>query len=253
DANSHEPSIDGTTLVTVTSDASLLKEYEQTGGGGEADSPPGVIEHQAVFKVISPVKRGLMSSETFYDEDGEGAIPDDFYYKRHRRHELEEKKQKNREKERLKHGYYQQNQLVERIKTMDKSSLQSIVSSIRHRTQIEDEEDERYLDILHERLLKDATELLNRYEALGLSKTSVNVEEEPTEINPDFHQAVQVEAIRQKARQLSTFNKHTKSTLSSRRSSRHVSAFGVKLPDFTYKDFELPHEFFLLYSAVKNE
>ncbi|KAI8991273.1 hypothetical protein BDF20DRAFT_843762 [Mycotypha africana] len=139
-------------------------------------------------------------------DDEEEEISDEFYLKRHRRHEMEEKKQKNREKEMLRHGYYQQKQLVERIKSMDKIVLQSIVSSIRHRTssqqqsnkeqgkgktntvagkkkqeqqqQLSEEnvsntnkkaDEEDYLDNLHQRLLYDALEHLRRYELLGFS------------------------------------------------------------------------------------
>ncbi|RCH81893.1 hypothetical protein CU098_003101, partial [Rhizopus stolonifer] len=242
DSSTSEPTLDSNTLITVTSDADQVKQYNDTGLIA-TPTPSFPIEHVPVVKLITPIKRALHDAEL-------DLIPDDFYTKRHRRHELEEKKQKNREKERLKHGYYQQNQLVERIKTMDKSSLQSIVSSIRHRTKDESEEkkedEETYLDTLHERLLKDATELLNRYEALGMSKPTAVVEgiEEFTEreVNPVFHEAVKVEAIRQKARQLSTFDKHVKPKVSSRRSSRHVTAFGVKLPEFGYADYELPKE-----------
>lgn len=181
-------------------------------------------------------------------------ISDDYYIKRHRKHELDEKKQKNREKERLRHGYYQQSQLVERIKTMDRGLLRSIVSSIRHRGSVlipdmTEEAEEEYLNKLHERLLKDATELLRRYEALGLAKTSTapptETEEIESLVNPTFHEAVQTEAIRQRARQLATFEKYpSHKSGSSRYSKRHITAFGEKLPPFEFMDFQLPKDIF---------
>ncbi|EIE77869.1 hypothetical protein G6F46_011803 [Rhizopus delemar] len=249
DSSSSEPTIDSNALITVTSDADRLADYKDNGLSA-AITPSLPIEHVPQVRIITPIKRAANKDEL-------DLVPDDYYFKRHRRHELEEKKQKNREKERLRHGYYQQNQLVERIKMMDKSSLQSIVSSIRHRnkdakeTEEEMEDEETYLEILHERLLRDAIELLNRYEALGLSKTTTTIGiealEDPTpekvEVNPEFHEAVKTEAIRQKSRQLTTFNKHPQPTKSSsRRSTRHVTAFGVKLPEFLYADYELPAE-----------
>jgi hypothetical protein len=217
-------------------------------------------------------------------------VAEEEYMKRHRRLEMEEKKTKNREKERLKHGYYQQKQLVERIKTIERSTLQSIVSSIRHRNikKSDDVDDiivdeETYLDILHQKLLKDAQDLLARYEALGLSKTLLNEEVlAETDYNEDienhtgegksheeddtrtgasavstvppesaFDKALQTEAIKQRERQIQSFQ--TQPVFAgqqplhsgSRRSTRHVIAFGQKLPEFdTIVEFTLPIDTF---------
>lgn len=188
--------------------------------------------------------------------------------KRHRKHEIDEKKQKNREKERLKHGYYQQKQLVERIKAMDKSLLQSIVSSIRHRTHKDQEEEEpvdieaehAYLEDLHDRLLTDALEHLKRYELLGLSNNKETVEEdlEPpallqstTVTEPsEFQQALKTEAKKQRERQIKSFSGHpafvgdTSRDQGARRSTRRVIAFGQRLPEFEIQEFVLPSYIF---------
>ncbi|CEI94922.1 hypothetical protein RMCBS344292_09124 [Rhizopus microsporus] len=248
-SSSTEPTIDSTTLITVTSDEQPDSSFIDYGPSNSNSNSPKPIsaEHVARVKIITPVRKR-------HDKENLDLISDDYYIKRHRKHELDEKKQKNREKERLRHGYYQQSQLVERIKTMDKGLLRSIVSSIRHRgsaliPDMTEEAEEEYLNKLHERLLKDATELLRRYEALGLAKTSTapptETEETESLVNPTFHEAVQTEAIRQRARQLATFEKYpSHKSGSSRYSKRHITAFGEKLPPFEFMDFQLPKDIF---------
>lgn len=187
-------------------------------------------------------------------------IPDEYYLKRHRRYELEEKKHKNREKERLRHGYYQQLQLVERIKTMDRSLLQSIVSSIRHRnkslndkeTVIETNEgcEDEYLSQLHQLLLDDAEDHLRRYETLGISKTShvhhKTEESDTPSISPSppptkFQASLQIEHIPKKTFTFTpTPTTITTTTTTHRRSDRRLRVFGVQLPDFAHKEFSLP-------------
>jgi hypothetical protein len=255
---SNEPFIDCHSIITVTSDPSILTQYQHF------DPPPSQplpsIPHVPQVKCIKPISKKSCPQD---------ALDDSYYLKRHRRHEKEEKTQKNREKERLKHGYYQQKQLVERIKTMEKSLLQSIVSSIRHRstTQTEDWDEDAYLDDLHCRLLNDAVELLRRYEVLGLNTNKQGIvqhqqqEEEHEAVDTAsptlapsnsettlFHQAVQSEAIKQRSRQIKSFSKQPifagddSPTKGSRRSTRHIIAFGQKLPDFELQEYHLPHD-----------
>lgn len=250
----------------MTSDLGLLKKYQKH----DIPTPPSPpnIEHTPHVIRTKPITK---KSQPQVEQDAI-VLDEDYYLKRHRRHEKEEKTQKNREKERLKHGYYQQKQLVERIKTMDKSLLQSIVSSIRHRTHSKEEveaeewDEEEYLEDLHVRLLNDAMEHLRRYEVLGLSSNKqgqqeVIVEEEP-DLSPQsiptnsnttnttlFHQTLQSEAVKQRSRQLKSFLKQPMFAgdsiqRGSRRSTRHVVAFGQKLPDLldTIQEFSLPND-----------
>lgn len=252
EVTSHEPLIDSNSIIKVTSNLDTLKEYEHY--QVSVTQPTPVIDHVPQVKLITPIaKRNKRQSlET------DAMLSDDYYLKRHRRHEKEEKTQKNREKERLKHGYYQQKQLVERIKTMDKSLLQSIVSSIRHRTHQEGEEEEAYLNDLHCRLLNDAMDHLRRYELLGLNNNKQGQEDEhewldpspvptpTTSSNTKFKQALQSEAIKQRSRQIKSFSKQPMFAgdsiqRGSRRSTRHVIAFGQKLPEFDAEEFSLPY------------
>lgn len=251
------------TMLTVTSDASLIDHFQYHESPAQEQQPPSVIEHTPHIKVIEPItstkktrKDSSSSSKTTTHDDD--MIDDEYYLKRHRRHELDEKKQKNREKERLKHGYYQQKQLVERIKTMDRNLLRSIVSSIRHRTHknegMSEEEEERYLEDLHTSLLREAQEHLDRYETLGIGKS----EEEPADqaaaadstpaISDEFTQALKAEERLQRQRQIRSFSGRAvftgavASARGSRRSTRNITAFGQLLPPFEIVEFELPKE-----------
>ncbi|KAI8976805.1 hypothetical protein BDB01DRAFT_727260, partial [Pilobolus umbonatus] len=257
---SSEPTIDIHSILTVTTNTSLIKQYQDT--GLVPPQPLPVLDHEPIFKVITPVFRKKLT-----EAEEKEAIPDEYYIKRHRRYEMEEKKQKNREKERLRHGYYQQLQLVDRIKTMDRSLLQSIVSSIRHRnkslndkeTEIETSEgcEDEYLSQLHQLLLNDAEEHLQRYEALGLVKPSHHKQHEydsdtntipsisPSPPPPTkFQESLQMEQTKPKKKEFSTFNKEEDVSkqvpTGSRRSDRRVKVFGVSLPNFTSKEFSLP-------------
>lgn len=253
----HEPLIDSNSIITVTSDLKLLDRYEHN----PVTLPPSpTIEQVPQVTRIKPVAKANKKTKI---EPEDAMLTDDYYLKRHRRHEKEEKTQKNREKERLKHGYYQQKQLVERIKTMDKSLLQSIVSSIRHRThqEGEEEEEEAYLNHLHSRLLNDAVQHLRRYELLGLNnnKQGQEVDDHDGTIGPSspvpiptntshtkFQKALQTEALKQRERQIKSFSKQPvfagePSHKDARRSTRHVIAFGQKLPEFEFEEFTLPH------------
>ncbi|KAK4511218.1 uncharacterized protein ATC70_012432 [Mucor velutinosus] len=245
------PTFDMRTILTVTSDASSIQHFEYH--ENPAQEPPSIIEHMPHVKVIEPIISAKKTKKAVIVDDD--IIDDEYYLKRHRRHELDEKKQKNREKERLKHGYYQQKQLVERIKTMDKNLLRSIVSSIRHRTHknedMSEEEEEKYLEDLHTSLLREAQEHLDRYETLGIGKS----EEEPDQaaamdqtptISDEFTQALKTEEKLQRQRQIRSFSGRAvftgavASARGSRRSTRNIIAFGQLLPPFEIVEFELP-------------
>ncbi|KAG1109028.1 hypothetical protein G6F42_015784 [Rhizopus arrhizus] len=173
---------------------------------------------------------------------------------------MDERKQKNREKERLKHGYYKQKQLVERIKTMDKNLLRSIVSSIRHRTHknedMNEEDEEKYLEDLHTSLLNEAQEHLDRYETLGIGKSeedpdqSAAMDSTPT-VSDEFKQALKAEERLQRQRQIKSFSGRAvftgavSSARGSRRSTRNITAFGQLLPPFEIVEFELPEEWLI--------
>ncbi|KAI8879829.1 hypothetical protein K501DRAFT_256155 [Backusella circina FSU 941] len=267
----NQPILDCSTLLTVTTtDVKRIKGLKDMG-----EAPTEEPIQIAALPGFKPYKQTQAQKKEL-----EPVLAEEEYMKRHRRLEMEEKKTKNREKERLKHGYYQQKQLVERIKTIERSTLQSIVSSIRHRNIKKDEvivdDEETYLDNLHQKLLKDAQDLLARYEVLGLSKTLLN-EDDDDDDNDDnniehhireelqqdtstlsalptvsaFDKALQTEAIKQRERQIQSFNAQPvfagqqPLSFGSRRSTRHVIAFGQKLPDFdTINEFTLPIDTF---------
>ncbi|KAI8639969.1 hypothetical protein BD408DRAFT_420446 [Parasitella parasitica] len=249
----NEPSIDLKTIITVTSDTSLIKNFQYH----EAPSPepPAVIEHIPQIKIIEAAGNPSKKPKKAQLLDSDDIIDDDYYLKRHRRHELDEKKQKNREKERLKHGYYQQKQLVERVKTMDRNLLRSIVSSIRHRTHKKDEEadEEKYLKDLHNSLLDEAQEHLNRYEVLGIGKTDEETDlataiDVTAVVSNEFNRAMATEERLQRQRQIRSFSANPTFTgampsqRGSRRSVRNITAFGQLLPPFGIEEFELPQE-----------
>ncbi|KAI8064256.1 uncharacterized protein B0P05DRAFT_232111, partial [Gilbertella persicaria] len=216
-----EPLINGKSIITVTSNNKTLKKYHYH--APSVPDQPCLIEHTPQVRLIEPIARKKQLNNE--------VIPDEYYLKRHRKHEMDEKKQKNREKERLKHGYYQQKQLVERIKTLDKSLLQSIVSSIRHRTHQKENMLEEELDELHHRLLVEALEHLRRYEVLGLCNQK-DAQIEDTLI----HKPLETK----KTHSIKSFSNHTDT--GSRRSTRRILAFGQKLPDFEPQEFHLPDD-----------
>ncbi|KAG0188150.1 hypothetical protein DFQ28_005324 [Apophysomyces sp. BC1034] len=158
-------------------------------------------------------------------------MSEEYYLKRHRKHEMEEKKQKNREKERLQHELYQQQQMVDRIRSMDRSTLLSIISSLRHREEEDDDENEDDMeghvdvDAVHCQLLRDAEETLKRYEMLGFGR---RLKKKPDLSKPPIH----------------TFEPPAITTHGARRSPRNVMAFGRKLPRMKQIEFRLPKTLF---------
>ncbi|KAI8093902.1 uncharacterized protein BX664DRAFT_385241 [Halteromyces radiatus] len=230
------PQIDCQTILKLTKDLSNCTDF-----GEPEPIPLPSSDIQPVFRIISqkrPTKAKSSSDIT---------TSDDYYLARHRKHEMEEKKQKNREKERLEHGLYQQQQLVERLKTMDKSTLASIVSSLRPLQSNDSPSQETRqpytsmtpmdLERLHQILLQDAREQMYRYEKLGLGRkrgqgfintrgSAARIKELETKVLAHFKQQGQ----------------HRPE--GKRRSLRTGIAFGEKLPAMDTVDFELPDEVF---------
>ncbi|RHZ89831.1 hypothetical protein Glove_9g32 [Diversispora epigaea] len=91
-------------------------------------------------------------------------ISDAAYEKRHRKHELAEKKLKNRERERLAYERYQQQLAVEKLRNTDSKSLIS-VAAFRNNDVTNDMSK---LETVHKKLLKEAEDTLARYDSLGL-------------------------------------------------------------------------------------
>ncbi|KAI9469812.1 MAG: hypothetical protein EXX96DRAFT_654248 [Benjaminiella poitrasii] len=263
-----DPLIDAKSNINITSQPPIINQYKYYPPTPSDLSTP-TIDQLPRVRLIKPIAKTKKKDLT----DDSDVIPDDYYLKRHRKHELEEKKQKNREKESLRHGYYQQKQLVERIKTMDRSLLQSIVSSIRHRTLQQDDhelglDDKDYLDHLHQRLFLDALDHLARYEALGFKDHEPILIQQQAVIQQQMHSSLEpqqplsppplhssslppaiVEPVstidvkpRKPKKEIKTFGGYTtlKSQQGERRSSRRLIAFGQKLPPFETREFQLP-------------
>ncbi|CAO3609569.1 unnamed protein product [Cunninghamella echinulata] len=149
------PQIDSSTLIKITPTISNCID------NGEPEPIPLPSEDITPNFHVLPKRPPLK----FKHSD---PINEDFYQIRHKKHEMEEKKQKNREKERLEHDLYQQIQLVDKLKAVDKSTLASIVKSLKHQRNTPHLSVD--LDQLHSTLLQEAREQLYRYEQLGLGR-----------------------------------------------------------------------------------
>lgn len=99
------------------------------------------------------------------------APDEESYLRRHRKYEKEEKKVKNREKEKLQHEMYQQQQFVERVRQTDKNIIMSIATSLLQQRG-QDPPPQIDPDALRRRILADAEDQLNRFEQLGFSLSS---------------------------------------------------------------------------------
>jgi hypothetical protein len=86
------------------------------------------------------------------------------YEKRHRKHELAEKKLRNREREKLAYERYQQQLAVEKLRNTDSKSLIS-VAALRNKDATNDASK---LQIAHQKLLKEAEDTLAIYDSFGL-------------------------------------------------------------------------------------
>ncbi|KAG2175612.1 hypothetical protein INT43_001259 [Umbelopsis isabellina] len=169
----------GNTTLHVSSDPNILKGCDLFNDSLEDIIPQSKSELQSDIKVpsyklidhkIPPASRrtikNLVVNETTDDET---------YLRRHRKHELGEKRVKNREKEQLRYDMHQQIRHVERLKSMDRTNLLATISSQLRRDGI-GELDEAEVKSLHQRMIREAEELLMRYEALGLLSGKQKIE-----------------------------------------------------------------------------
>ncbi|RUP25682.1 hypothetical protein BC936DRAFT_138823 [Jimgerdemannia flammicorona] len=171
---SARPTVTGDHVLLLTEDVSLLENCDvmegvEFGSPDEAemlkriankdiDIPSFcVIETRTRLKGKQPVRTNIVQEDT----------SDESYTKRHRKHELAEKKLKNRERERLAHELYQQQLTVEKLRNMDRGNLLSIATALRRADGLPQKEAED-IDALHKRLLREAEDQLKRYEMLGL-------------------------------------------------------------------------------------
>ncbi|KAG0240309.1 hypothetical protein BGX31_002061 [Mortierella sp. GBA43] len=143
-------------------------------------------------------KKSMMTNTTLgriegitSDSDQEEILTDEVYEKRHKKHEMAEKKFKNREKEKLRHAMYQQQLVVEKLRHIEINRLMPISAFRSLQKTVEQEQQHlkesgsgtedgtqhapislaaaRIMqDEYHRRLLREAEENLRRYEQLGL-------------------------------------------------------------------------------------
>ncbi|KAI7861041.1 hypothetical protein BDC45DRAFT_493379 [Circinella umbellata] len=186
--NKLEPHIDGNTILCITNDADEINvdlndqqvEYNKT--ELLLDHPPQLSLQPSVKPVFTvfdkPPRRPRRRSSQNVPIHQIEPIPEEYYIKRHRKHEKEEKKLKNREKERLQHEMYQQQQFVERIRHTDKSILMAIATSLKQQEEMNTNQKLVLpqvlpdVDVLYRQVLYDAEEHLRRYEMLGLTRKS---------------------------------------------------------------------------------
>ncbi|KAL1923092.1 uncharacterized protein VTP21DRAFT_9468 [Calcarisporiella thermophila] len=128
-------------------------EYAPGGPSAEIEVPK--------FRVLSPSELALppagSAHATAYEDTS-----NEVYARRHRKHELFEKKLKNRERERLAHERYRQQLAVEKLRNMIEANRLLPMAAFR---MAEDRERERHE--AQRQLLREAEGLLRRYEDLG--------------------------------------------------------------------------------------
>ncbi|KAF0554849.1 epoxide hydrolase domain-like phosphatase [Gigaspora margarita] len=166
---SHEPFITGETILMLTSDEDILQTCEIV-----EDNDINYEEETTIPITIENDKKDiLVPSFKIWDEDvGSGLrskaqeedTSDVIYEKRHRKHEIAEKRLKNREREKLEYERYQQQLAVEKLRNTDSKSLISIAAL---RSQ-DSTSDASKLETVHKKLLKEAEDQLARYDSLGL-------------------------------------------------------------------------------------
>ncbi|KAI8391822.1 uncharacterized protein BYT42DRAFT_611006 [Radiomyces spectabilis] len=243
-----EQGLNTSTILHITdNEKELVKCENHHDTMNEPDSAP-VLPVMPSFK-LAPNYRLLCNKPSTMEALPE-PLPEDFYIRRHRKHELEEKKQKNREKERLQHEFYQQQQMVQRIKTLDKGTLKSIVSSLRHRMEDVAQTGANLeaidLDVVHEQLLKDAEDYLHRFEMLGLNRARPPV---PPSIHPSSETHQKFSPSTSSPLPSGTDTTKSKSAPApaepptatpKRRGGRSSVAFGKTVPSMKPSEFLLP-------------
>ncbi|KAI8140533.1 hypothetical protein BJV82DRAFT_220870 [Fennellomyces sp. T-0311] len=237
-----EPDIDASTVLCITN---------ETHHDEPSDPVPeyNVPTIKPVFTVADkPPRRPRIRSQPNVPITEIEPVPEDFYLKRHRKHEKEEKKLKNREKERLQHEMYQQQQFVERVRHTDKSIIMAIATALRQQ-QGNADESLPDVDVLYRQVLHDAEEHLQRYEMLGLARKSRKEETKsppmttntspsppPAAAPPPVETAESAPAFR-------TFYTNAAANAApkgARRSARNILAFGQRIPSMRECDFHLP-------------
>ncbi|ORY95865.1 hypothetical protein BCR43DRAFT_315177 [Syncephalastrum racemosum] len=156
--------------VLVMQDSVDLASCNDAGPPPDLPSPHTETEPHRGFKVYTRTVR--LKGRSKQDQDDTIEAPDEeSYLRRHRKYEKEEKKVKNREKEKLQHEMYQQQQFVERVRQTDKNIIMSIATSLLQQRG-QDPPPHIDADALRRRILRDAEDQLNRFEQLGFSLNS---------------------------------------------------------------------------------
>ncbi|KAI8581111.1 hypothetical protein K450DRAFT_234693 [Umbelopsis ramanniana AG] len=169
----NQPQFNGHTIIRILRDGSQLDGCQTLadGQGMAQASAQSRSELQTEIKVpafrVIDHKIPAASKKTAQKLPVTEDTDDEAYLRRHRKHEMAEKKLKNREKERLRYDMQQQMRLVDRLKSMNRTNLLATLSSRLRRDGI-GELDEAEIKSLHQRMIREAEELLMRYEALGL-------------------------------------------------------------------------------------
>ncbi|RIA88953.1 hypothetical protein C1645_825511 [Glomus cerebriforme] len=157
------PVISGETTILLTSDESFLETCDVVVDDEDEDLiKANNINDKEIsvpsFRIVNGDISGLRSKAQ--EED----ISDVAYEKRHRKHELAEKKLRNREREKLAYERYQQQLAVEKLRNTDSKNLIS-VAALRNKDATSDA---NKLQIAHQKLLKEAEDTLAIYDSFGL-------------------------------------------------------------------------------------
>ncbi|CAG8620098.1 5328_t:CDS:10, partial [Cetraspora pellucida] len=245
------------TILVLTSDEDILQTCEIV-----EDNDINFDEEMTVSIAIDNDKKDIIvPSFKLWDEDvGSGLrskaqeedTSDATYEKRHRKHELAEKKLKNREREKLEYERYQQQLAVEKLRNTDSKSLISI-AALRSN---DSTSDASKLETVHKKLLKEAEDQLARYDSLGLGgkkrkadaiiNNSINIVGESKIIEEPENKKARLRI----PRRISNANPDEAFTptmpTGSRKSTRSALAFGYKVPikPLVKKDFSLPVSIF---------
>ncbi|KAI9239188.1 MAG: hypothetical protein BYD32DRAFT_361988, partial [Podila humilis] len=185
------------------------------------------------------------------DED----LHDEVYEKRHRKQEMLERRIKNREKEKLRHAMYQQQQVVEKLRHMDINRLMPLSAfRTQHKKTASEEPSRSSVPIMqeeyHRRLIREAEESLRRFEQLGLAGEASTTRSSPsTKTSPapssrksqSSKTSITPAQPPRPPKPITTFIKPgTVLASGGRKSSRVVLAFGEKVPTLDRMDFDLP-------------
>ncbi|KAF9217610.1 hypothetical protein BGZ59_002363 [Podila verticillata] len=156
---------------------------------------PGAHGKKSTTIVTTGAGSGTAAGSHLHNKKGEDEdLHDEVYEKRHRKQEMLERRIKNREKEKLRHAMYQQQQVVEKLRHMDINRLMPLsafrtqhkktASEEPSRSSVPVSQDESHgtgssqisvaaakimQEEYHRRLIREAEESLRRFEQLGLA------------------------------------------------------------------------------------